>query len=184
MRSASSLAALSIVAAVLLSGCVPQEPEVVPPPEPTTEPVFATDEEALAAATDAYKAYLAMSDLIAQEGGKEPERLEPYVTAEIYADEKQAFEAMAQDQVYQVGSTTFENVALQSLEQLPDSVVVSLYVCLDLSRIRLIDQAGDDTRPTRADKWPFEAVFDNHRSADSSLILIGHEQWSGSNFCI
>ncbi|HEU4807654.1 MAG TPA: hypothetical protein VFT01_05275, partial [Homoserinimonas sp.] len=98
MRSALPLAALSIAVAMLLSGCVPQDPEVVPPPEPSTEPVFASDEEALAAATDVYKAYLAMSDLIAQEGGREPERLEPYVSVDLLKEEEQAFESIAHDQ--------------------------------------------------------------------------------------
>ena len=57
MRSALALAAVTVTVAVLLSGCVPQGPEVTPPPESSTAPIFASDEEALAAATEAYEAY-------------------------------------------------------------------------------------------------------------------------------
>src|SRR5690606_24012229 len=91
MRSALALAAATVTVAVLLSGCVQQGPEVTPPPEPSTTPIFASDEEALAAATEAYEAYLAMSDLIAQEGGVNPERIESVAVRKALADALEGF---------------------------------------------------------------------------------------------
>ncbi|MCU1637074.1 MAG: hypothetical protein JWQ68_2313, partial [Cryobacterium sp.] len=43
-------------------------------------PVFATDEDALAAATEAYAAYLSMSDRILMDGGAQPERIREVAT--------------------------------------------------------------------------------------------------------
>ncbi len=68
MRAPTSIALVAL-AVLLLSGCLPPQTTVTPTPEATAAPVFASDEEALAAATAAYAAYLAMSDQIFAEGG-------------------------------------------------------------------------------------------------------------------
>ena len=73
MRALTTVAGVAI-GALLLSGCLPQQPTATPPPEATAAPIFASDEEALAAATAAYAAYLAMSDQILKDGGKDPDR--------------------------------------------------------------------------------------------------------------
>ena len=62
MRAPTSIAAVAL-AVLLLSGCVPQQSTDTPTPEPSSTPVFATEEEALAAATAAYAAYQAGVDL-------------------------------------------------------------------------------------------------------------------------
>ena len=48
-------AALAVV--LLLTGCSLASPEVAPTPTPSATPVFASEEEALAAAEEAYAAY-------------------------------------------------------------------------------------------------------------------------------
>src|SRR5690606_12956298 len=126
-----------------LTGCVPQDPAIDPPPEPTSEPVFASDEEALAAATDAYKAYLAMSDLIAQEGGKDPERIAPYVTEEWLEQELTGFEELQSARRHQSGSGSIRSSQLQ----LHLSTAVGAYYCTDLSDIRVLSDEGGDVTP-------------------------------------
>ena len=61
--------------ALVLAGCAPDVPAIQVPPTPTVTPLFASDEEALAAAEEAYAAYLAMSDEITSDGGERPERI-------------------------------------------------------------------------------------------------------------
>ena len=63
LAAAASL--LTLLLAVLLSGCASTtEPKPTLTPTATdAAPVFASDEEALAAATEAYRAYLVVSDL-------------------------------------------------------------------------------------------------------------------------
>ena len=75
---------------VALVGCAPED-SPVPPPTPDVKPLFASDEEALAAAEEAYAAYLAMSDEISHDGGVNPERIAPFVTSERLVTELDSF---------------------------------------------------------------------------------------------
>lgn len=185
MRSASTLAALALAlaAAVLLTGCVPQDPEVAPPPEPTTEPVFASDEEALAAATDAYKAYLAMSDLIAQEGGKEPERIAPFVTEEWLPREMSGFNAISSAGLHQVGGSKFASVTLQRIEDGTDYKGLTVYICHDATGVRMVGESGADATPDALDRpWKTEVTFEVDPDTDR-LRLAGNEPWVRNDGC-
>ncbi|HWU47090.1 MAG TPA: hypothetical protein VN133_10080, partial [Humibacter sp.] len=70
MRMAASARVLSVASGVLgalllggvLAGCTPSAPKPTHSPTASRTPMFASDEEALKAATDAYAAYLKMSD--------------------------------------------------------------------------------------------------------------------------
>lgn len=183
MRTALPLVALAITAVVLLSGCVPQEPEILPPPEPTSEPVFASDEEALAAATKAYEAYLAMSDLIAQEGGKDPERMAPFVTDDWLAAEVDASQSIQEKGRHLEGRTQFDTMTLQQVDQLQNgSVTVVVYVCVDLTDAYLLERDGSKVAETTGERrWPFEVNLVG--DADHSLVVGGHEEWTSSEFC-
>lgn len=59
---------------LLLVGCMPAQPVVTPVPVPSHIPLFASDADALFAATAAYAAYLAMSAQITRGGGANTER--------------------------------------------------------------------------------------------------------------
>jgi hypothetical protein len=59
--------------ALALAGCVQPPSRVIPTSTPSAAPVFASDAAALAAAKKAYVAYLAVSDAVANDGGKNPE---------------------------------------------------------------------------------------------------------------
>ena len=72
MRRTARLLPLAVLGAALLAGCLPTDPPVTPPPTSDLEPVFASDEEALAAAEEAYGAYLAAADEILSSGGADP----------------------------------------------------------------------------------------------------------------
>lgn len=183
MRSAPPLVALALAATVLLSGCVPQAPDINPPPELTTEPVFASDEEALAAATDAYKAYLAMSDLISQEGGKDPERIAPFVTEEWLPNEVEALQSIEQRNRKLIGNTAFDTVSVQQVQQLADGVaVVVIYACIDFTNSWLVESDGSRVIAAGGQtRWPFEVSFVG-KSA-SELAVERHEEWSSSDYC-
>ena len=72
----------ALAAVLLLSGCVPTSPTVTPGPLPSSTPIFATEDDALAAATAAYAAYVKISDQIFMEGGANPDRLKSVATGE------------------------------------------------------------------------------------------------------
>src|SRR4051812_14875779 len=90
----SPIAALLIAGLGLaLAGCVPSEPPVTSPPTSDAQPVFASDEEALAAAEEAYGAYIAMVDEILRNGGDDGDRLAPLVSPELLAQQEEGFAA-------------------------------------------------------------------------------------------
>ncbi|MEO7349354.1 MAG: hypothetical protein ABIW32_05800, partial [Terrimesophilobacter sp.] len=84
--------AVLLVATLLLSGCVPSEPVITPVPEPSVTPIFASDDEALAAATDAYAKYLEVSDAIFASGGQGIEQLSEVLAGKQLQVEKDGFE--------------------------------------------------------------------------------------------
>jgi hypothetical protein len=183
MRSASPLAALAV--AVLLTGCVPQSNTVDPPPEPTTEPVFASDEEALAAATDAYKAYQSVINQISREGGANPERITSVVTADRVDKEISGFSQLAESGRRLVGEPTIASTTLQQLfVENSGSTTVVIYVCVDPSGARIIDDAGQDVTPAELENpWPREATFRTVSSGDAQLVLADEVAWEGGSLC-
>lgn len=163
---AAAIAATAVAALVLLAGCVPPTPTVVPTTSTASEPVFASDADALAAAEEAYVAYLAMSDLIAQEGGREPERIAPFVTEEQLTRELAVFAAILASGRSQVGLVQASSPELQSLNETRSQVAV--YFCLDYSgvSIRNTEEAAADTVRS-SDFLVVAATFE----ADSMSIL-------------
>ena len=179
MRAPSSIAAVAL-AVLLLSGCVPQQSTNTPTPEPSSTPVFASEEEALAAATAAYAAYLAVSDQIGADGGANPERLEPLVTAEWLTKEIGAFKEFSVTGWKQSGVTTVRSAILQQFSD--DSV--SIYVCTDASATRFNDASGADVTPAvRQTVSSLEVSFVLGSSVADGLLLESNDPWSTESFC-
>lgn len=184
MRSALALAAVTVTVAVLLSGCVPQGPEVTPPPEPSTAPIFASDEEALAAATEAYEAYLAMSDLIAQEGGANPERIAPYVTEEWLARELAGNKDLSEAGRRLVGNFEVSRATLQQVFDDANSVTIVAYMCVNPNGARVVDASGGEVTPEALkSQWTVEAEFVATNEDPLTLLLARNEPWSSHSSC-
>lgn len=183
MRSAVPLTALAVAAVLLLGGCVPGDAQVAPPPAQTTEPIFASDEEALAAATEAYEAYLAMSDLIAQEGGKDPERIAPYVTKEWLKQEMKGNKELADSGRVLVGNFRVTQTTLQQMFVDESALVnIVIYACVSPSGARLLGPSGKDvTPPELKAAWPTEATFS--ATDPTSLLLMRDEPWPTDSYC-
>ncbi|WP_309619479.1 hypothetical protein [Salinibacterium sp.] len=184
MRAPTSIAAVAL-AVLLLSGCVPQQSTNTPTPEPSSTPVFASEEEALAAATAAYAAYLAVSDQIGADGGANPERLEPLVTAEWLTKEIGVYEKFALTKNSLQGSTTFRESKLQRLsEESGGEAEVVIYTCTDFSATRFIDAVGADVTPVdRQTTAGLEIAFVIEDGDSARLFLAGSEPWSTDALC-
>ena len=168
--------------ALLLTGCAQPDPVVAPHATSTAKPLFASDAEALAAATKAYAAYLKMSDLISQEGGIKPERMKPLVTNKMLAHETSSASKLAASGQRQRGRTAFDHTSLQSVIQRDKGAIVDMYVCLDLSGVQIIDDAGDDaTAPGARTRYSFVASF--VAKPDKSVLLDSNVPWDGASFC-
>ncbi len=168
-----------------MTGCAQSGPVATPHVSESAKPLFASDADALAAATKAYAAYLQMSDLIAQEGGVHPERLAPLVTPEWLKHEREASANLAASKRHQDGATTFDRPTLQSYSSgAGGETNVGVYVCLDLSETRLLDDNKVDVTPVGVQaRFPFVISFISKSSSAAALLLDGSEAWDGKNYC-
>jgi len=185
MRSAPALLIGAVVALTLVA-CVPDDEPVRPDPSPTAEPIFASDEEALAAAEEAYAAYLAVSDQILQDGGLEPDRLLHVATEKLYADAIGGFDKFASNGWRAVGSTAFDSLQLQSYDASapPGEPLVVIYACVDLSGIDVIDSSGVSVvSATRVSRSPYQVALTLVDVDDPDLLVAGDEPWDGGDYC-
>jgi hypothetical protein len=174
-----------IAACVALSGCVQSTPRVIPTAPETVKPVFASDADALAAAEKAYVKYLAVSDAVGDDGGKNPERITPLVAPDWLPTELKSYATFEKSGNTFSGSTSFTSFRLQRDEQTSDSLAdVTVYVCLDLTKTRELNSVGTDITPrSRVDVYPIVAEFLSSQLAPTTLLFAGNEPWSGKNFC-
>jgi hypothetical protein len=150
----------------------------------TSAPVFATDEEALAAATEAYARYLAVSGTITSETGQSSERIADFVSNDFLTESMDDFAWFSNSQVRSVGAVTFKQATLQSYTQTGGSVTVVLYLCQDVSGVRLFDVSGLDVTPAdRADVLPLEVELESGRAAPTVLVVSRANVWAGEPFC-
>ncbi|MBX3093421.1 MAG: hypothetical protein KF680_02600 [Cryobacterium sp.] len=178
-------AAAIVGVGLLLTGCVPSEPIVTPVETGVGEPIFASDEEALAAAVEAYVKYLETSDEIGRKGWQSTESLEPLVTDELFAEELAASERLRASGRHQQGSGEVTNHVLQQYWDLPPRTAnVVVYVCVDISSSRIYDSLGLDVTPTdRSDQIALEARLVSHPSEPTRLLISGVLPWTGSGVC-
>ena len=177
MRTLAPVSALAIIISLMLGGCVPSAPDASPTPEPSSTPVFASEEEALAAAEEAYAAYVAMSDLIFVEGGANAERMTAVATGAFLEATLSSFNEVQANGLHSTGGTVFRDVSLQSYS--PDSLsadIVSVYVCEDISAVNVFDSAGQSiVSADRPDQTVFQVVFDLGNGG--GLLVASREVW-------
>ena len=176
-------AALVLFAALAATGCTP-EPAKPHTPAPSSTPLFASDEEALAAAEEAYAAYLAVSDQISAEGGLYPERIDAHVVPELRDQARKSLEAFRERNLHTAGLSSFDSTRLQGVSY-PEAggAKVTIYACLDIGSVRLISESGSDVTPAdRVDRLPLQVSFVSE-TPPSTLLLQSSDSWSGENFC-
>lgn len=155
------LTALVAAAALAsLTGCSP-EPAVPPAPSAATaEPLFATDEEALAAAEAAFEEYLAVTNLVLQEGGVNPDRIRPLVSDKVWESDLEDAERWQNEGLRTVGATELESSTLQQTIRNSDGgVEVVSYNCLSNADVDVLNGAGESVvSDDRSAAYLIEAV--------------------------
>ena len=178
--SAAMLVALS------LSGCFAQEtPDATSSPSPSTTPVFASEEEALAAATEAYENYLKVSDEIFAAGGSEVRLLAAVASgAALESGEADALEFRNLG-LHSTGSTSVSSMTVQSFSADPGSteLEITAYVCEDISSVDILDSNGKSlVAPNRPNYQPFEIGF-SAPGPSHELVLTKRDIWEGVGVC-
>jgi hypothetical protein len=164
---------------MLLAGCVPVEPTVTPAPEPSTTPVFASEEEALAAAEEAYAAYQAAVDNAL--ATYNTDALSDIATGAALEEALESVVLYQEDGRRIVGSSSISSETLADADL--HSGDVQLYACLDISETRVFDSAGTDiTPPGRASRFPMIVALILGEEL-SHLVVSEEEVWDGSDFC-
>jgi hypothetical protein len=184
MRIAPALA-LTIAAALSLGACQQQHTPIVPSPAPSATPIFASDDEALAAAEEAYRAFQQTSDQILADGGENPERLEGFATPEAIAVEREGYAELKSKDWRASGHTLIDSVTLESytVGATPDETRVVVYACVDLSETKLTDAGGTSVvSPDRKSRLPFETSFAYSEDV-GRLLLDSKLAWTGADFC-
>jgi hypothetical protein len=169
-------AALVLFAALAATGCTPG-PAKPQTPAPSSTP--------LAAAKEAYAAYLAVVDGVLQDGGRDTTALSDVAVGDALdqalADARE-FQAMG---YRTVGSTQIGQVRLQSnnMKVGTDGVVIRAYVCEDVSQVGLFDNEGRSVvSPERPTVTPFQAAFVS--SQDSADVIVSERTvWEDLSAC-
>ena len=176
---------LAVSIALALTACVPSPHTVTPTPEATATPVFASDAQALAAAKAAYEGYLAASDQIGNDGGRDPERISKWVTKAWLPHELKSFSDFGKSGNRLSGRTTYTYFVLERRTQLAlNDYEIDTYICVDISESRLRNRAGRDVTPaSREDMIPVEAEFLTTNPGQGQLLFGGSRPWPGTNFC-
>ena len=173
--------ALVLVGALSASGCAPEVPAADPTPTPSATPLFASDEEALAAAEEAYAAYLAVTDAIYAEGGAGIEKLATVAAGKQLNEDTQGFAEVERLGLHSIGATTYDGVELQQFDRESEEGkgVVTIYVCQDVSLVDVFDASGASVvRTDRPDRTRFEVKFDgDSESSGLSLRVSGVVPW-------
>ncbi|GAA1738222.1 hypothetical protein [Microcella frigidaquae] len=166
-----------------LSACA--EPTRLPPPEEPAAraPLFASDEEALAAATEAYEEYLAVSNAVLAKPPRDLSVLKSVATTDFVENERPIAERLNANGWTIEGRSLLVGVELQQWFQEPNgSVAVTIYACLDVTGTRIVDEDGVDVTP--ADRSPAATLEVELTGATEEELLVSRsELWANSITC-
>jgi hypothetical protein len=182
MAVAATALGLTLLAAGALAACSPDDPVEPPDPVPSRTPVFASEEEALAAAEELYGKYEKVTDAIAQAGWSDLNGLEQVLRGDALEAEQKAALDLEGKGLHQVGNSSFDSLSLQTVsDQGKGSVELVVYVCGDVSGVDVVDKNGDSVvSPERPDRQPLEVTIDD---LDGALKISRRDAWTGADFC-
>ncbi|MFE5670878.1 hypothetical protein ACFQ58_04615 [Agromyces sp. NPDC056523] len=185
-RTPRRLAALLLAGVTLtsLAACATAEPEPTSPPpveSATDEPIFASDEEALAAAVAAYQSYTKVNTQLSADPNIDVGRLREVATESHAAETIESLGSLRESGVRTTGEVTLRGFRLAEVTDDGTTVGIRMYACNELSQYRLIDAAGKDITPIdRADAVTFLVSLEGNTS---ELLVSATEPWSGSSVC-
>ena len=184
VRRGAVAAAAATGLALVLAGCV-GAPAATPTPSPagTPAPIFASDEEALAAATEAYEAYSSTINAIARDGNQEAERIRAVVTEEYAPDVESLFSDLATRGLSIRGDSHVDSIRLVEFATVDDAAEVTILLCSDVTESRIVDAAGNDVTPaTRPNRSALQAVLVSSLNDPAALLVDKEDPWSG-DYC-
>ena len=183
-RGLAACGALAVLLATL-SGCGTDTPVEIPTQQPTSTPIFASDEEALAAAQEAYAAYLSVSDEVFRQGGGAQESLNQVAIGSALAGALSDAAEFKDSSIHATGETELDAFTLQSYSRavVPDETVVAAYACENIENVGLVDREGNSlVKEGRPNLQEFQVVL-TFSSERNRLLLSERDPWGGGGVC-
>lgn len=179
--------ALAAASALLLTltACVPPADVVVPVEPSHAQPVFASDEEALAAAVEVFEEYAEVVGSISQDGGQDADRVSGLVTDDLYQLEIAGFEEIKQLGIRLIGSVKYFPLQLQQ-HWVDDTGVanVIVYFCADTTGYQVVQGDSEPYRPEAVpDAYLVEVVFVGASSGSPQLLVKEVGDWQSPIGC-
>ncbi len=139
--------ALPLLLVLTLAGCgSPPLPRALGSPS-----VFASADEALAAAIAAYDSALEVGDRIGQEGGRSSYRFREVASGDYLESSIESAESWLNEGLAQIGFSRFRDVRLLEHKAGPDRAVV-VQLCHDVSQVDLVNPDGQSVVPPDRDE--------------------------------
>lgn len=161
LARSTRFAALAVTLLLLVS-CTPE-----PAPTPTPTPAFASEEEAFAAAEATYRAYANASNATDL---RDPQSFEPvfaWLRGDALSAARENYAQLHANDMTRTGDTTFDSFTSVSYRD----PVVTARLCLDVSRVELVDTNGASVVPTdRPSRQPLEVQFIGAKTSSSLAI--------------
>ncbi|RXZ51384.1 hypothetical protein [Agromyces binzhouensis] len=174
--------ALTGAALVALTGCAAAQ--TTPSPPPTTDaaetPLFASDEEALAAAVEAYERHLESTAAILA-GELPADAIRETSSGEFGEKRVSELETFVASGLRASGMTTIDTAALIETHVDDGETFISIYACQDVSGTVLRNSQGEDVTPSDRDERV--ALVLEFRAEITSIKVSGNELWPGDDFC-
>jgi len=177
--------ALGALSLALLLGSLAACTDVprIPPPEPaaTSTPLFATDQEALEAATAAYEEYLAAVDVLLQDPAGDLNALTAVASGGALLAAEESIQSFIQQGLRTTGPRELTNVVLQRADSDGETVEVGIYVCENVTTVDLLN--SDDQSLVEADRpnlTAFEVVL---LFASDGSRVDRRDVWVGGGVC-
>ncbi len=180
------LAPVLLALTLMLSGCVASSPSPNPSatssPSAEDEPLFDSEEEALAAAEAAYAEYQAAVDANLAEGGREVRPIDQHSVGEATELARASFAEFQEKHWRSVGTTVIEAISLADWSAEPgESPAVLAYICLNVGAVDVVDADGNSVvSADRPDLQAFDVGFDLR---DGDLLLSSRSPRDAEGVC-
>lgn len=156
-----------------LLGCAPAPTRV-----PTPTPAFASEEEAFAAAEEVYRAYNDAGN--ARRAGEEKADPQQFLTGAALEGDIDTQNMLLSRSLFAVGAATIESIRGKASELKANVATIKMVVCMDVSGVSLLNEAGVDVTPSeRGDVVAQKVIF----VGDMESLLISDASTMDDNPC-
>ena len=181
-RPLRSLALPTTLALLLaLAGCSNTAEIPRADPSPSASPLFASEDEALEAATAVYEEYLAVLDSALADPTFDYSALESLAEDKAREVAIADIESFRQDGLRITGPRALVSTELQLISTTSTGSDVAMYACEDVSGVNLVNAAGESlSSEGRPDRSLFEVVVS---ITPADLVVTSRILWDGQSAC-